>query len=226
VSPDTIRFVHALAGAKGALVFAMNGASPIAERCEAAIDFRAAWQFEESRHRLALADWLKRAGGAGATPPEATPPDSVRASTCPAWARCAASPRELAVLGYLAEMTTFTACASPVARRTADACLRRLLDFVARDDIAHARFFEAGLRLAARQDARGTLDDVARVAAAFIAQPPLLAPDEITQKVVRPLESRLHDAAASTGTKPQVRSALRAAPREPDALRDGTGRVS
>ncbi|HTJ83211.1 MAG TPA: hypothetical protein VL400_15940, partial [Polyangiaceae bacterium] len=76
VSPDTIRFVHALAGAKGALVFAMNGASPIAERCEAAIDFRAAWQFEESRHRLALADWLKRAGGAGATPPEATPPDS------------------------------------------------------------------------------------------------------------------------------------------------------
>jgi len=209
-SPETLQFVHELGRVKSALVFALGLGPAIAAESQACADFRAAWLFEESRHRLALSDWLLRTE-LGDVPP----PESVRSSTCPPWARCAETPRERAVLGYLTEMTTFSACAARRSATPADPCLRRLLDFVARDDIAHARFFEAALRITAEDDAAGTTLDVTRVAAAFVATAPLLSRQDVELKIVRPLASRLGDAASKLGVKRRREASARRAETEP-----------
>jgi acyl-[acyl-carrier-protein] desaturase len=195
------RFVRELLLVKSALAHALGSGSLVVEGSNATDEFRCAWRFEESRHRLALGDWLRR----GRTDLPA-PPDSVRTAGCPEWATAAVSPRERTALGYLVEMLTFTACSSRGVRGLGelDPCLRRILDFIARDDIAHARYFEAALRLLSREDPSGTGADLVAAGAMLVAAAPLLDATELDDRVVAPALARLgftRDDKATPGPK-------------------------
>ena len=72
-----------------------------------------------------------------------------------------------------------------------DPCLRRILDFIARDDIAHARYFESALRLLASADPSGTAADLSAAASLLVGAAPLLDQADIDDRVVAQALARL-----------------------------------
>jgi acyl-[acyl-carrier-protein] desaturase len=56
-------------------------------------------------------------------------------------------------------------------------CLRTIYDFAARDEIAHARFFEAATRLYLDADREGTIADMTAVVERFVTPGELLLSD-------------------------------------------------
>lgn len=135
----------------------------------------AAWAYEKSRHQLALSEWLVRTG------------QRTIEQLCELEQRTRSAPaevpfttgRQLIFYGAIQEMASFVTYAKhrELARAAGDECLRTIYDFVARDEIAHARFFEAATRLYLEHDRPGTLLDMAAVVERFVTPGELLLPD-------------------------------------------------
>ncbi|NUP10557.1 MAG: acyl-ACP desaturase [Polyangiaceae bacterium] len=163
--------------------FCMHAALPefVARAMEAARSgpfptwYLTAWAYEKSRHQLALSEWLARTGrrsrdtlatleqralGAGCDVPFATG-------------------RQLVFYGAIQEMASFVTYAKhrEIARASGDECLRTIYDFLARDEIAHARFFEATTRIYLEEDREGTARDMAAVVERFVSPGELLLAD-------------------------------------------------
>jgi len=145
--------------------------------------FLTSWAYEKSRHQLALAEWLERSGS------------RTRAQLAELELGVLARPfrlpftsaRQLVFYGAVQEMATFVTYAKhrDVARRADDECLKTIYDFVARDAIAHARFFEGATRLLLEFDRPGTLVDMASVLESFFDPASVLPDYEERMRLVR-----------------------------------------
>src|SRR5258705_183709 len=67
------------------------------------------------------------------------------------------------------EMATFVIYVKHRERAAAenDECLRTIYDFIARDEIAHCRFYQSVIKVLLDEDRQGTLADMAQVFANF-----------------------------------------------------------
>lgn len=135
----------------------------------------AAWAYEKSRHQLAFHEWLARTGALDRQA-LATLEERMLAGHC---AVPFASARQLMFYGAIQEMATFVTYAKhrELARTAGDECLRTIYDFCARDEIAHARFFEATIRVYLDDAREATLADMAVVLERFVTPGELLLPD-------------------------------------------------
>lgn len=141
--------------------------------------WQANWGYEESKHSLALGEWLMRSGKRTKTQwfelhnklSENTwkvPFDTARQMTC---------------YGVVQEMATFVIYCKhrDFAKREGDEALRTIYDYVARDEIAHTRFYQAVVRALLDEDRAGTLYDLAVVFANFAMPGVGLVPDYDTR---------------------------------------------
>jgi acyl-[acyl-carrier-protein] desaturase len=137
--------------------------------------FRANWAYEESKHSLALGEYLMRSEKR--TPEELF--ELERRVAEKNWHVPFTSARELAFWGYVQEMATFVLYVKhrDMAARHGDEALRTVCDFIARDEIAHARYYQATTRAHLAEDREGTVSDMARVFANFEMPGVGVAPD-------------------------------------------------
>jgi acyl-[acyl-carrier-protein] desaturase len=147
------------------------GRSLEAMRCSPALtSFVTSWNFDKGKRLIAFREWLVRA--AGRSHAELSQLE-LQALAAPLSLRglegLVSASRRLVFFGCLQEMVAFVTYAKhrEVARREQDECLRTLYDFLARDDIAHARFLQQALALHLEQDREGTLADMAGVLSDF-----------------------------------------------------------
>jgi acyl-[acyl-carrier-protein] desaturase len=135
----------------------------------------AAWAYEKSRHQLALSEWLVRAGH---RTQEQLSLLELRTRAAPAEVPFTTG-RQLIFYGAIQEMASFVTYAKhrELARAAGDECLRTIYDFAARDEIAHARFFEAATRLYLDADREGTIADMTAVVERFVTPGELLLSD-------------------------------------------------
>lgn len=137
--------------------------------------FLAAWAYEKSRHQLALRQWLETTGHRSR--------ESLAALEASIQQRPCEVPfdtgRQLLFYGAVQEMATFVTYAKhrEVARLAGDECLRTIYDFLARDEFAHARYFEANVRVLLEDDRAGTLADMAYVLERFVTPGELILED-------------------------------------------------
>lgn len=129
------------------------------------------WAYESSKHAVALGEWLVRSGAR-------TRAQLVRLARSVGTARAGAAERRdarttdargVAYGSLLFETAAFVLFARhrELAARADDEALVVLHDFIARDELAHARFHEAYLRRHLAHDRRGTLVEMGRVLALF-----------------------------------------------------------
>src|SRR5262245_24514095 len=137
--------------------------------------FQAAWGYEESKHALALREYLVRSG-------QRSPEDLVafeRAILSRRWQPPFASARQMTFYGYLQELSTFMLYGRQLERAGAlgDAVLAAVYGFIARDEAAHADFYRRVLRLELAEDRAGTIRDMAEVFRNFRMPAEDLVPD-------------------------------------------------
>lgn len=137
--------------------------------------FQAAWGYEESKHSLALLHWLMRSGRRT----ENQIFDLQQALAAREWTRPFATGRQMTCYGCVQEMATCVIYAKhrAWAAREGDQCLRTIYEHVARDEMAHARFYQAVLRALLEEDREGTVADLAHVCANFEMPGVGLVPD-------------------------------------------------
>lgn len=130
--------------------------------------FLADWAYEESKHLLALREWLERSGTRSREELAAAYASAARSrgSQTASGTMRRATVRAVAFRGCLQETASFVACSAlrDLAVRHGDACLRTIADFVARDEIAHARFCETLLRCLLEDDREATVVEMADLA--------------------------------------------------------------
>jgi acyl-[acyl-carrier-protein] desaturase len=137
--------------------------------------FQANWGYEESKHALALGEYLVRSG-------KRTKDawfDLQRRILDQRWTAPFATGREMTCYGIVQEMATFLIYCKhrDFARRERDECLYAIYDFIARDEIAHCRFYQDVVRVLMEEDREGTLADLAHVFANFRMPGVDLVPD-------------------------------------------------
>ena len=184
---DDVPWERARAGAQLAgpveTFFCMHAALPefVAKGLEAARSgpaptwYIAGWAYEKSRHQLAFSEWLARTG-CRSREELATLESKMLAGGCTSPFETAT---QLVFYGAIQELATFVTYAKhrEIAREAGDECLRTIYDFCARDEIAHARFFEAATRLYLEQARDATVADMALVLERFATPGELLLPD-------------------------------------------------
>jgi acyl-[acyl-carrier-protein] desaturase len=137
--------------------------------------FQANWGYEESKHSLALEDWLVHSKKR--TPKEVQVfADSVLERQ---WELPFESPRQMMIYTTFQELSTGLNYRN--LRRKAieqhDPALATALSFIARDESAHYQFFQDGVKLYMQADRDGTLRDIAWVLARFRMPAQDLIPD-------------------------------------------------
>jgi acyl-[acyl-carrier-protein] desaturase len=127
--------------------------------------FQANWAYEESKHSLALTHYLIRSGKRT----EEQMFDLQRRIFAKEWALPFATARQMTFYGCVQEMATFVIYVKHRERAAAegDECLRTIYDFIARDEIAHCRFYQGVIKVLLDEDREGTLRDMAHVFANF-----------------------------------------------------------
>ncbi len=127
--------------------------------------FYANWGYEESKHSLALGDWLLRSGAR--TEEQMADLDSqVRARR---WEQPHESPVGMLIYAAVQELATGLTYRN-LKRHTAvreDVALSRLLRFLGVDEQAHHHFFLQAVRLYLRHDRAATVRQIAQVLDAF-----------------------------------------------------------
>lgn len=137
--------------------------------------FQARWAYEESRHGLSLMEYLIRSGKRSETQMLDFQAELKRVR----WQLPFATRPQMTLYGALQELTTFFIyCRQErCAQREGDEALRAIYRFAARDEIAHARFYQEVAKLMLLEDRQGVLCDLAHVTRHFQMPGALLVPD-------------------------------------------------
>jgi acyl-[acyl-carrier-protein] desaturase len=137
--------------------------------------FQANWAYEESKHSLALMQYLLRSGKRT----EEQMSDLQTRIFDKTWKLPFATARQMTFYGCVQEMATFVIYVKHRDRAAAenDECLRTIYDLVARDEIAHTRFYQGVIKVLLEEDREGTLADMAHVFANFRMPGVDLVPD-------------------------------------------------
>jgi len=137
--------------------------------------FQANWGYEESKHSLALEEWLVRSGKR--TEKEIREFSDVVLQR--EWDMPFETPRQMMVYTTFQELSTGLNYKN--LRRKAieenDAALSMALSHIARDESAHYQFFQDGVKLYMKMDRDGTLEDIAKVLKMFRMPAQDLIPD-------------------------------------------------
>jgi acyl-[acyl-carrier-protein] desaturase len=127
--------------------------------------FQANWGYEESKHSLALEEWLIHSGKRTAKE-MCTFADTVLERE---WNLPFETPRQMMIYTVFQELSTGLNYKN--LRRKAieqkDEALATALSFIARDESAHYHFFQDGVKLYLKEDRDGTLLDIQRVLEGF-----------------------------------------------------------
>jgi acyl-[acyl-carrier-protein] desaturase len=127
--------------------------------------FSANWAYEESKHSVALMEYLLRSGRR--TPERMF---DLQAQLMELdWQLPFQTARQMTIYGCLQEMATFVIYVKQEQRskELGDECLSTIFRLNARDEIAHCRFYEDVVRVLLEEDRPGTLRDIAHVAKNF-----------------------------------------------------------
>ena len=127
--------------------------------------FSANWAYEESKHSVALMEYLLRSGRR--TPEQMFDLQATLMET--KWEMPFATARQMTVYGCFQEMATFVIYVKQEmgAKAHGDECLATIFRLNARDEIAHCRFYEDVVKVLLEEDRPGTLRDLALVAKSF-----------------------------------------------------------
>lgn len=127
--------------------------------------FQANWAYEESKHSLALTHYLVKSGKRS----EEQMFDLQNRIFARKWALPFHTARQMTFYGCVQEMATFVIYVKHRERAAAenDEALRTIYDLVARDEIAHCRFYQSVIKVLLDEDRAGTLADMAHVFANF-----------------------------------------------------------
>lgn len=127
--------------------------------------FQANWAYEESKHSLALMQYLVKSGKRT----EEQMVDLQGRLFEKQWDLPFHTARQMTFYGCVQEMATFVIYVKHRERAAAegDECLRTIYDYVARDEIAHCRFYQSVIKVLLEEDREGTLADMAHVFANF-----------------------------------------------------------
>jgi acyl-[acyl-carrier-protein] desaturase len=127
--------------------------------------FSANWAYEESKHSVALMEYLLRSGKR--TPTQMF--DLQNHLMKVEWELPFQTARQMTVYGCFQEMATFVIYVKQEARakELGDECLATIFRLNARDEIAHCRFYQDVVKVLLEEDRPGTLADIAYVAKHF-----------------------------------------------------------
>jgi acyl-[acyl-carrier-protein] desaturase len=127
--------------------------------------FWANWSYEESKHSLALREYLLRSGHRSSQW-MASFEDSIFSSE---WKMPFGEIRQVACYGALQETATYLGykILKERAAESQDKVLGAIFDFIGRDEAAHAGFYRTLLSIDMQADRQGTLADMAFVVARF-----------------------------------------------------------
>ncbi|MBM4374738.1 MAG: acyl-ACP desaturase [Deltaproteobacteria bacterium] len=137
--------------------------------------WQANWGYEESKHSLALGEWLTRSGKR--TKDQWFDHYNVIAEK--QWEAPFKTARQMTLYGVVQEQATFVIYVKhrDFAKREGDECLYTIYDFIARDEVAHTRFYQQVVKVLLAEDREGTLADLAKVFAEFRMPGVDLVPD-------------------------------------------------
>jgi acyl-[acyl-carrier-protein] desaturase len=123
--------------------------------------FQANWGYEESKHSLALREYLMRTGQR--TWQQIY--DYEQAIFDKKWSKPFDTVRRMTIYGAIQEMTTFVIYnkQEKLAKARGDELLAAIYALIARDEIAHTRFYERVTALSLEEDPEGTKADMAFV---------------------------------------------------------------
>jgi acyl-[acyl-carrier-protein] desaturase len=137
--------------------------------------WQANWGYEESKHSLALGEWLTRSG-------KRTKDqwfDHYNTIAEKQWEAPFKTARQMTLYGVVQEQATFVIYVKhrDFAKREGDECLYTIYDYIARDEVAHTRFYQQVVKVLLAEDREGTLADLAKVFAEFRMPGVDLVPD-------------------------------------------------
>ena len=137
--------------------------------------FQANWGYEESKHSLALEEWLIKSGKRTAKEMSSFA-DTVLGKE---WNLPFEAPRQMMIYTMFQELSTGLNYKNlrRKAIEQADKALATALSFIARDESAHYQFFLDGVKLYLQEDRDGTLRDIQYVLARFRMPAQDLIPD-------------------------------------------------
>jgi acyl-[acyl-carrier-protein] desaturase len=137
--------------------------------------FTANWGYEESRHALALREYLLRTGQRTAAQNYAFE----RTVLGKKWRLPFLTARQMTFYGALQERTTFVIYAKQeaLARDKGDALLATIYGLIKRDEMAHSRFYERVGQFLLEEDPQGAKADLAHVFRNFTMPAHDLIPD-------------------------------------------------
>ena len=127
--------------------------------------FAANWAYEESKHSVALMEYLLRSGRR--TPTQMFDLQNRLMET--EWKLPFETARQMTIYGCFQEQATFVIYVKQEqrAKELGDECLSTIFRLNARDEIAHCRFYEDVVRVLLEEDRPGALRDIAFVAKHF-----------------------------------------------------------
>jgi acyl-[acyl-carrier-protein] desaturase len=146
--------------------------------------FSANWGYEESKHALALREYLVRSG-------QRTKEQMFeyeKAILSKRWELPFSTARQMTFYGSVQEQATFMMYKHQraLAETRGDAVLESIYRFIARDEAAHADFYRKVTQLELEEDREGTIKDMAIVFAGFQMPGKDLVPDyEARTEVMR-----------------------------------------
>jgi len=137
--------------------------------------WQANWGYEESKHSLALGEWLMRSGKRSKDQWF----DHYNAISQKQWESPFQTARQMTLYGVVQEQATFVIYVKhrDFAKREGDECLYTIYDYIARDEVAHTRFYQEVVKALLEEDRDGTLADLAKVFAEFRMPGVELVPD-------------------------------------------------
>jgi acyl-[acyl-carrier-protein] desaturase len=127
--------------------------------------FHANWGYEESKHSLALGDWLLRSGSRS----EEDMTDLEQRVLSQEWKLPHDNPRAMVIYAMAQELATFVHYRNLRHRvdEDGDPALSRLLGLIATDERAHHAFYAEVVRMFLEIDRPGTLEQMAHVLHSF-----------------------------------------------------------
>ena len=127
--------------------------------------FSANWAYEESKHSVALVEYLLRSKRR--TPEQVFDLQNQLMAT--AWKLPFETARQMTIYGAFQEMATFVIYVKQEqrAKEVGDECLATIFRLNARDEIAHCRFYQDVVKVLLDEDRQGTVADIAHVAKHF-----------------------------------------------------------
>jgi acyl-[acyl-carrier-protein] desaturase len=137
--------------------------------------WQANWGYEESKHSLALGEWLMRSGKRSKDQWF----DHYNTIAQKQWEAPFKTARQMTLYGVVQEQATFVIYVKhrDFAKREGDECLYTIYDYIARDEVAHTRFYQEVVKALLEEDRDGTLADLAKVFAEFRMPGVDLVPD-------------------------------------------------